>query len=198
MRQIIAFNNVSADGYFADANGSLEWVMPDESISAAGAARMPENDTILFGRRTYQMFESFWPRALDESDTSPNPHSAGRSPTMRAMAVWINRATKIVFSRSLKKVTWKNSEILHELDPHHIEAMKNEAGKNMMIFGSGSIVSQLTSHGLIDEYQFVVNPILLGSGRNLIGDVQERSRLQLVEAKPYESGNVVLRYTRSS
>ena len=112
------------------------------------------------------------------------------------MANWINETTKLVFSRSRKDVTWSNSRLLHELDPREIEAMKRQPGKDMMIFGSGSIVSQLTQHGLIDEYHFVVSPILLGSGRPLLGDVSKRLRLDLLEAKKYQSGNVMLRYVR--
>ena len=114
------------------------------------------------------------------------------------MAVWINEATKVVFSRTRKDVTWRNSRLLHEFDPRQIEAMKTQPGKDIMIFGSGSIVSQLTQHGLIDEYQFVVSPIVLGSGRPLLSGVSKSSRLDLLEAKKYQSGNVMLRYARSN
>jgi dihydrofolate reductase len=102
----------------------------------------------------------------------------------------------LVFSRTRRDVTWRNSRLLHEFDPREIEALKRQPGKDMMIFGSGSIVSQLTQHGLIDEYHFVVSPILLGSGRPLLSGVSKSSRLDLVEAKKYSSGNVVLRYAR--
>jgi dihydrofolate reductase len=108
----------------------------------------------------------------------------------------LNETTKLVFSRTLKDVTWRNSHLLHELDPHEIEAMKKRPGKDMMVFGSGSIVSQLTQHGLIDEYQFVICPILLGTGRPLLSGVSKRSRLALLEAKRYPSGDVMLRYAR--
>ena len=84
--------------------------------------------------------------------------------------------------------------VLHELDPREIETMKRQPGKDMIVFGSGSIVSQLTQHGLIDEYQFVVCPILLGSGRPLLSGVSKNSKLDLLEAKQYQSGDVMLRY----
>ncbi len=95
-------------------------------------------------------------------------------------------------------MTWQNSRILHEFEPREIETMKRQPGKNMIVFGSGSIVTQLTQHGLIDEYQFVLCPILLGSGRPLLGDVSKNLRLELVEAKQYQSGDVMLRYARPS
>jgi dihydrofolate reductase len=200
MRRIVTFNNVSADGYFAAPDGKLDWVVPDDEIYKTAAENMPELDTILFGRRTYEQFEGFWRHAVDDSadsSTAPDPHDAGRrSRPMRDQAIWINEANKVVFSRTLKDVTWKNSRLLHELDPREIEAMKKQPGKDMIIFGSGSIVSQLTQHGLIDEYQFVVGPTLLGSGQVLLSGVSKSVRLELLGAKKFDSGNVMLRYAR--
>lgn len=199
MRRIVAFDRVSADGYFAAPDGNLDWVVPEEELDRSAAGNLGGGDTILFGRRTYEMFESFWPHALDDSPTAEDPHAAGRrSPEMRAMAVWINEATKIVFSRTRQDVTWTNSRLVREFDPREIEALKSQPGKDIMIFGSGSIVSLLTEHGLIDEYWLVVSPLLLGTGRPLVSGVPVRTRLDLLEARTYPSGNVGLRYTRPS
>lgn len=199
MRRIVMFNRVSADGYFAGVDGNLDWVVPEEQLDKAGADSLSDSDTILFGRRTYEMFESFWPHALDDAATAADPHNAGRrSPEIRAMAVWINNATKLVVSKTRKEVTWKNSRLLREVDPREIDAIKRQPGKTIMIFGSGSIVSQLTHHDLIDEYHFIVGPILLGGGQSLVSGVSKRSRLNLLEAKQYPSGNVALRYARTS
>jgi dihydrofolate reductase len=195
MRRIVAFDRVSADGYFSTPDGNLDWVVPEPELDKAAAEGLSGAGTILFGRRTYEMFERFWPHALDDPDTSADPHAAGRrSPEMRAMAVWINEATKVVFSRTRKQVTWRNSRLLHELDPREIEAMKGQPGTDIMIFGSGSVVSQLTEHRLIDEYRFVVGPMLLGDGRPLLSGAPKSLRLDLLEAKEYPSGNVMLRY----
>lgn len=198
MRRIVMFNRVTADGYFGGPDGNLDWVVPDPEVDKAGASAIPGADnTLLFGRRTYDLFERFWPHVLDDSTTAPDPHMPGRrTEDIRAMAIWINEATKVVFSRTRKGVTWKNSRLVHDFDPGGIEALKRQPGKDMMIFGSGSIVSELTRHGLIDEYQFVVSPVLLGSGRSVIGGVPKSLKLDLIEAKPYQSGNVMLRYAR--
>jgi dihydrofolate reductase len=199
MRRIVMFNRVTADGCFAGTDGNLNWIVPDKDLDrwAAEAIERADTDTILFGRRTYELFEAFWPHVLDDSPTSPNPHDAGqRSPEMRAMAIMLNETTKVVFSRTLTKLTWRNSRLLGELDPSAIEAMKKEPGKNMIIFGSAAIVSQLTQHGLIDEYQLVVTPILLGSGRPLLSGVSKSVKLDLLEARTYPSGDVLLRYAR--
>jgi dihydrofolate reductase len=197
MRRIVMFNRVTVDGFFAGPDGSLDWVVPDKDLDRAGASGIPGTDTVLFGRRTYEMFAAFWPYALDDSPTSPNPHMPRqRSPEMRAMSTMLNEATKLVFSRTLKEVTWNNSRVLPTFDPREIEAMKRQPGKDMIVFGSGSIVSQLTKHGLIDEYQFVVDPVLLGKGKRLLGDLPTSTKLELKEAKAYPSGNVMLRYPR--
>jgi dihydrofolate reductase len=195
MRRIMAFNRVTADGYFTSSDGKLDWVVPEPQLDKEAGEGMSGQGAILFGRRTYEMFQAFWPHALEDPGTAPDPHMPGRrSPEIRAMAVWINEAAKIVFSRTLEDVTWKNTRLLHAFDPREVEAMKKQPGPDMLIFGSGSIASQLTEHGLIDEYRFVVGPVLLGSGRPLISGVPKSSRLDLLEAKTYPSGNVMLRY----
>jgi len=197
MRRIVMFNRVSADGYFASSSGSLDWAVPDEALDRAGAERMQDFDTMLFGRHTYDAFESFWPHAEGDPETASDPHSDGRrSKTLLSMARWINQTRKCGFSTSKKRVTWQNSQLFARFDPAEVAALKQAPGKDMIVFGSGSLVAQLTEHGLIDEYQFVVGPVLLGDGRSPILGVAERVPLQLLEAKPYASGNVVLRYAR--
>jgi dihydrofolate reductase len=197
MRRIIAFNRVSADGYFSAPDGNLDWVVPEDQLDKEATRNMSGQGTLMFGRRTYEMFASFWPQQVENPAGAEDPHSRGRRPPeMHAMAVFINDAVKIVFSRTLKDVRWKNSRIINKLEPRAVEAIKSEPGKDIMIFGSGSIVSQLAQHNLIDEYQFVVGPVFLGDGRTLISGVSKKVPLQLAEAKPYESGNVMLRYTR--
>ena len=196
-RRIVMFNWMTANGYFAGADGNLDWVVPDEEQAKAAVDGIPLFDTVLFGRRTYELFEKFWKHAVDDSSTAPDPHHRGeRTKEHRAIAIWLNQMTKLVFSRTMKNATWKNSRVLHEFDPLEIETMKSQRGKDMMIFGSGSIVSQLTQHGLIDEYQLVVCPVLLGNGRPLLSNVSKDSRLDLVEAKQYPSGDILLRYAR--
>jgi dihydrofolate reductase len=195
MRRIVAFDRVSADGYFAGDDGNLNWVVPDDKVEQEGMSALPNVDTMVFGRRTYELFESYWPNVLDDSDSAPDPHVKGRrSPEIRKMAEWINDTAKIVFSRSRKEVTWKNSTLVREVDPRAIEKMKNGPGGDMIIFGSGTIVSQLTQHGLVDEYYFIVGPVFLGSGKPLISGVPNVTRLKLLAAKEYQSGNLVLRY----
>ena len=195
MRRIIAFDRVTADGYFTSPDGKLDWVVPEPQIDKEAGEGMSGQGAILFGRRTYEMFKAFWPHALEDPGTAPDPHMPGRrSPEIRAMAVWINEAAKIVFSKTLEDVTWKNTRLIRALDPREVEAMKKQPGPDMLLFGSGTIASLLTEHGLIDEYRFIVGPVLLGGGKPLISGLTKSSRLDLLEAKTYPSGNVMLRY----
>ena len=201
MRRIVMFNRVTPEGCFAGPEGSLNWIVPDPELDrvAAESIGRSEIDTILFGRRTYQQFESFWPHVAADGPDAPNPHDdKRRSPELRAMATMLNEANKLVFSRTLKTVTWQNSRLFETLDPRVIVALKSAPGKDMIVFGSGSVVSQLTEHGLIDEYQFVVTPILLGRGRALFNGMSNGSKLALQEAKAFPTGNVMLRYARAA
>jgi dihydrofolate reductase len=200
MRKIVVFDRVTADGYFSGPDGKLDWVVPDAEIDKLGGDAVPgSGNMMLFGRRTYQMFESFWPHVLkSDSSQAPDPHMPGRqSSAMRGMAVWIHEATKIVFSKSLKEVTWHNSRLVGDVEPATIEALKSEpGGDQIMIFGSGQIVSKLTELGLVDEYQLIVTPLLLGSGKPLVSGVASRVPLDLRDVTRYDSGNVMLRYAR--
>ena len=202
MRRIVAFNRVSADGFFSPPDGNLNWTVPDETIDNEAAAECQkaidagQRGTLLFGRKTYEAFESFWPHALKYADAAPDPHKPGRSSSaLRTLATFINAAEKIVFSRTRKDVTWTNSRLLRTIDPREIERLKSEVGPDMLIFGSGTVTSELVRHGLIDEFRFVVGPVLLGEGRTLVHGTA-RHALELVESRAYPSGNVELRYAR--
>jgi dihydrofolate reductase len=149
-RRIVMFNWLTANGYFAGPDGNLAWVVPDEEQAKAAAREIPNFDTVLFGRRTYEIFQGYWGNVVvDDAGTVADPHHAGRrSPEHGVMAIALNRMTKLVFSKTLKELTWRNSRLVHELNPREIETTKRQPGKDMIIFGSGTIVSQLTQHDI--------------------------------------------------
>lgn len=195
MRKIVTFDNVTADGYFSAVDGSLGWVNPDDSIYREAMAKGPGPGTMLFGRKTYEMFEKSWRPAGDDPSSAKDPHDPKRqSDTARMQAQWINAMPKVVFSRTLKSVTWNNARLVHEVDPQAIRRMKEEPGQDMIVFGSGELVGALTEHGLVDEYQLVVNPTFLGGGRTFLRNLAKDRRLELLDARSYPSGNVMLRY----
>ena len=128
--------------------------MPDAEQAKAAVDNIPLFDTVLFGRRTYEIFEKFWSRADDDSSTAPDPHHPGeRTSEHHAIANWLNETTKLVFSSSLKNATWKRSRIVHEVDPGEIEKMKREAGKDMWEKGwkVAALHAALSSKGYFDK-----------------------------------------------
>jgi dihydrofolate reductase len=193
-RSLVTYTQVSADGFFADTEGGLDWVVSDPEVHARAVQGMPNTDLMLFGRKTYQMFAGFWPQAL-KNLAEAGPHGADkRDPAFATMARWLNDTKKLVASRSLPRADWNNSELCRDFDAAHVRQLKQSAGKGILVFGSGSVVSQLAEWGAVDEYRFLVCPVLLGKGRTLLGDMSQRLALELAEAQPFPSGNVMLTY----
>lgn len=198
MRRIVMFEHISADGYFAAADGQLDWVVPEPEMDKEAAAGSGSTDTLIFGRKTYQMFEQFWPKAIEDPAGASDPHSAGRrTPELEAIARSINDATKIVFSRTLKTVTWQHAQLRATFDPREITALKEQPGKDIMLFGSGEIAEQLAAHGLIDEYQFLVSPVILGHGRNLFTSLAKTVKLKTIDTQAFPTGVVRHRYAHA-
>ena len=181
MRKIIVFENVTLDGFMAGPNGELDWAIQDDEVTQNSKEGNYSIDTFLFGRVTYDMMASFWPTPTGKS---ANP----------VFAEALNNTPKIVFSTTLKNADWQNTEVMKELTKEGILKLKHLPGENMMIFGSGTLVEQLTKLGLIDEYQLMMNPIVLGKGKPLFKDTTDRMNLTLVRAKTFKSGIVLLQY----
>lgn len=182
------FNRVSIDGYFAGQNGEIDWFIPDPELDKAlhemGRPGAVAPDTVLLGRVTYQLFESHWPKVADDPNA---PKEA------RIIADELNRMTKVVFSNTLKEVSWENTKLVKGDIAKEVGRLKQGKGSDILIFGSGTIVQQLTASGLIDEYLFAVTPVILGAGKSLFSGVQKLD-LELLEARNFKSGNVLLHY----
>ena len=182
MRKVIVFNQVSLDGYFTDANGDMSWAhkhdpewlaFVNENAKGGGEA--------LFGRKTYELMASYWPTPL-----------AIKNDPIVAKAM--NDMPKIVFSKTLKKADWNNTKLVKDGLAAAVRKIKKEAGPNIVIMGSGAIISQLAQEGLIDEYQIVVNPLVLGAGRTMFDGVKKKLSLKLTKTRAFGNGNVLLCY----
>lgn len=183
MRTIGMFNKVSLDGYFAGPNGEIDWFDHDPEIGNAAQAG-GQADTILFGRVTYEMFASNWPAIARD------PHAPA---DMRAMGEGLGKMNKVVFSTTLKETTWENSRIVRANLVDEVRRLKQQPGSDMVIFGSGTVVRQLASAGLIDHYQLVVAPVVLGAGKSLFQDATP-FKLTLMKTFVAASGSVLLTY----
>ena len=183
MRRITAFNNVSLDGYFVDAKGGMDWARgrQDEEWREFVAGNVKGESTLLFGRVTYEMMAAFWPTPLG---TLHFPEVAAR----------MNGAPKVVFSRTMKAASWTNTRLAQGELLGEVRRMKAEAGPDMVILGSGSIVAQLAAAGLVDEFQAVVVPVALGGGRTMFEGLAAPTALKLVSSRTFTNGNVLLCY----
>lgn len=187
MRKIIVTMWVTLDGYVSGANGEMDWVgqFYDEAMGNYENDLVSAADTLLLGRVTYESFAGSWPK-VPEDPTSP--------PGLIEYAHKLNAMRKIVFSKSLERVEWNNSSLMREVLPEEITRLKQEPGSDMVIYGSASIVQELTNLGLIDEYQLLVHPLVLGSGKPLFQDIKQRVTLKLEQTKTHPSGVVILYY----
>jgi dihydrofolate reductase len=140
-------------------------------------------DATIFGRRTYQMMEGFWPTV---------PGNPASSPSEVEYANWLNNAAKIVLSRMLGSSRWENTVIIREDAAEEIAKIKTQPGQNILMFGSGAAAQMLMQHNLIDEYRINVNPVVLGKGKPLFGEA--RLKLKLLEARSFPGGVAALRY----
>jgi dihydrofolate reductase len=184
MRKLVVFNHVSLDGYFVDVNGSMSWAKSDHKDAEWNAfvAENAKGDSpLLFGRVTYELMAGFWPTPMaDQHDP--------------VVAERMNKLPKVVFSKTLDKASWNNTKLVKGDMAAEIRRMKKEPGEDMAILGSGSIVSQLAQEGLIDAYQVVVNPIILGKGRTMFDGLKEKLNLKLTKTRAFGNGNVFLCY----
>ena len=179
MRKIIVSNLVSLDGFFEGVNKEIDWFTVDESFFEYARQLLNDVDTILFGRITYQMMAAFWPNAIDEDAVITHK---------------MNHLPKIVFSKTLKKVEWNNVKLVKGNLSKEVKSLKEQPGKDIVIFGSGTLVTQLTQLGLIDEYRIIINPLLLGKGNAMFKGIDDKINLKLLDTKVLKSGVVILYY----
>jgi dihydrofolate reductase len=184
MRRLIVFNNISLDGYFVDANGSMAWARsttPDADWDAFMVSNSTSPAGLVFGRITYDLMVSFWPTPMAAKD-------------FPVAAAGMNSAQKIVFSRTMDKASWNNTRLVKTDPVAEMRRLKSEPGPDLCILGSGNIVAQLAPEGLIDEYLIAVIPVVLGKGRTMFEGVTKTLSFTRTKTKPFANGHVLLCY----
>jgi len=182
MPKLIAFNNVTLDGYFTGPNGDMSWAQNDDPewnqfvIDNA----MPEG-VLLFGRVTYELMTMYWPTPMAKEN---NPILADR----------MNALQKVVFSKTLESPSWTNTRLVKRDIAAEVRKMKQQPGNDMAILGSGSVIAQLAREGLIDQYQIVVHPVVIGAGRTMFEGLENKLQLKLLGTRTFQNGNVLLSY----
>jgi dihydrofolate reductase len=180
MRKLRVFESISVDGYFSDASGDIAFAhagRDDPEFSEWVGRNANMGGELLFGRKTYEMMVAFW----------PTPLAAQQMPEV---ARGMNAAKKYVVSSSLEP-QWQNSQRLRGELADAVRELKASAGPDLALLGSGSVAAQLGEAGLVDEYQFVIVPVALGSGRAVFS---KGSALRLLEQRAFGCGNVAVTY----
>jgi dihydrofolate reductase len=187
MRRVIVSNSMSLDGFASGPNGELDWFaykgfLKGTELGEYTRALLDSVDSILLGRQTYEEFSSRWPTRMDDD---------------LVITERMNNLPKFVFSQSLNRVAWGNWEtakLVKEDAATAVSKMKQEPGRDMVVLGSFTLVSALMKAGLIDEYQLLVYPVVLGNGRPEFRDLNERYSLNMIDVKQFKSGAVKLVY----
>ena len=179
MRKLIAAINMTIDG-FCDHTASI----PDDELHQHYNELLRNADTLLYGRITYQLMESYWPAIVK------NP--TGNQPTDE-FAVLIDNIQKVVFSHTLQRVEWKNVTLAKESIKEEVLKLRQQPGKDMLA-GSPGLIVALTQLGLIDEYQLCIHPVILGSGLPLFKNKTDKIHLNLLKTKTFGGGAVILYY----
>ena len=182
MRKLIAAINMTLDGFCDHTAG-----IADEEIHQHYNELLRNAGALIYGRITYQLMESYWPSVV-KNPTGIKPFDE--------FAVLIDNISKIVFSRTLKNVDWKNSILKSGDIKEEVLELKQQAGKNIYV-GSPGLIASLTQLDLIDEYQLGVQPIVLGSGLTLFKNIKDRVNLKLLKTKTFGCGAIILYYEKT-
>lgn len=181
MKKMFLFMMISADGYFEGPKHQLDWHNVDSEFVDFALKQLDEVDTLVFGRRTYQLMYEFWP---SETAKKADPLTA------KAM----NSLDKIVFSRTLKSVDWQNTKLIKSNLKETIKELKSRPGKDIGVLGSSNLCLSLIEDQLLDEIRLMVNPIVLGQGTTLFDGLKKPLKLKLSSQRAFNSGNVLLTY----
>jgi len=181
MRKLFSAVNISLDD-FADHTISVT----DAELLDFFTAQFDRIGAVLFGRVTYQLFESYWPHAQDDPAATPSELAYARK---------INAIPKVVFSRTLRQADWNNTRLVKGDLVQEVTKLKQETGKDLSV-GGLRLIQALTQAALIDEYWLLVQPLLVGKGRPYWDGLEGQINLQLLGTQTFRSGVVVLHYLR--
>jgi dihydrofolate reductase len=182
-RKLIYSMQMSLDGYIEDANGGLDWANVDEELHRHFNDEERANDTILYGRRLYELMAEFWPTA-DQDPATPDY-------VVEYSRIWKSKP-KVVFSKTLDHVEW-NSRLVRDDAGAEVAKLKEEPGGQLSV-GGATLAGSLIQAGLVDEFRVYIHPMLLGSGKPFFPTLNESQALRLVETRTFGNGVVLLRY----
>jgi len=178
--------HMSLDGYMADPDGQINWIPMDGELSDYVTELRRGAAGTLYGRNTYQMMDPYWPNVLKNPGNFP--------PWQVEYAEWVDKAIKVVVSKTLPPVSWNNTRIIRDDVEREIRQLKDELDGDLLLLASATLVSALLPLGLIDELVTTVTPIVLGGGRPFFTGLRDRVPLALKDTRTFSSGVVGLHY----
>ncbi len=182
MRKAIMFNMITLDGYFEGANKwDIGWHRVDQEFNEFAIEQLKHAGGLIFGRVTYQGMASYWTSSEALKD----------DPQVSAL---MNSIPKFVFSNTLDRLEWNNSQLIQGKAGEELKKLKNQPGNDLFIFGSANLSSTFTKQGLIDEYRLMVNPVVLGKGNPVFDGNKATLKFKLLDHKMFQNGNVLLYY----
>ncbi len=176
--------HISLDGFCATKDGGLEWISYNSAFEQYAEKIVKSVGTPLYGRNTFELMK-YWRTVLN--DPSATPHEAEH-------AKWIENIEKIVFSTTLTHEDWNNTKIISENITEEVTKLKEQEGKDLVIFGSPTLATSLMELGLIDEFQFTINPVILGEGKTFLGHVNKKVLLELISSETIGDGVIGVHY----
>lgn len=185
MKKLILVVHISLDGFVAGPKGELDDFDASEENLKFVCKLTEEADTALFGRVSYQLLESYWPTAKDRPDASKGTI---------AYSNWYNSAKKIVISKTMAGKNLNSATVISDSISNEIIKIKEQAGKNILLFGSPSISQFLMQLDLIDSCWIFINPIIFGQGIPLFVTPANKTKFNLVDTKQFPNGEIALNY----
>ena len=189
MRKLIVSMWITLDGFVAGEDDSMDWILGDGQMSTYEQALVDTTDTLLLGRITYTDFASYWPIVAKDDNGDP---------VQQAYAKRLDELKKVVVSEPELDIDWDSTERLSNIDKGEILTLKKQPGKNIVMYGSLSVVNALAELDLIDEYHLLVHPLYLRKGRALFKEDGPAVTLELISAEPFSSGVVLMKYRRAN
>jgi len=177
--------HISLDGFVSGPNGEMDWIKVDEEIFDFVGNRISQSDTALYGRVTFQMMEEYWPTAADQPGATKHDIEHSK---------WYSKVHKVVLSKTLEDKGLTHTTIISNNLPDRIQEIKQQAGSDILLFGSPTATHSLMQLNLIDGFWLFVNPIILGQGIQLFTDIKDKINLKLVSTRPFTCGATELNY----
>jgi dihydrofolate reductase len=186
MRKLILLAHTSLDGFIAGEKGELDGFDAGQENLDFVCSLTEQADAALFGRISYQLLNAYWPTAKDRTNATPGEVKYSN---------WYNQTKKIVISKTMRGVKLNNTYVISDEVSNKVTKIKEQPGRDILIFGSAAVSQILIQAGLLDSYWIFINPVIFGKGIPLFANLNDRIKLKLIYTKQFSNGEIALNYS---